>query len=133
MRVKLIHTWFSPSEVEKIDKIRTRSGVRFRPGVHDMPDGLFPFLPPTALVLEPPKDKEIEAKPFQFGDNDYHDERREMDHERAVADEEAMLLEEAEALRKSAQRKVILSKARAVKKAKAEARQEVLDAIPSAE
>lgn len=51
MKVKLIKRWFAPTVSKQVNAIYTTSGMRYRPGVHEMPEALRPFLPKTAVVL----------------------------------------------------------------------------------
>jgi hypothetical protein len=52
--------WFAPSEARK-DAVRSISGQRFKPGVHEVPDELLAKLPKTAKILT---NKELKAKAY---------------------------------------------------------------------
>lgn len=79
MLVKFQSTWFAPSEIVVVDKIRKISGQRFRKGIHEIPDELVGLLPKTATVIK--KDEEVVVeKEVQSTDlKDYDTERKAMD------------------------------------------------------
>lgn len=77
--VKLINNWFAPSEVLKIDKIRSFSGQMFERGVREIPDELIEFLPKYAVILDKKPDPVVEDKPVET--------LRDFDMERAAADD----------------------------------------------
>lgn len=52
MLVELKQAWFAPTAAVMKDKIQSISGRRYKKGVHEMPDSLFPALPSDAVVLE---------------------------------------------------------------------------------
>ena len=55
MKVKFADGWFAPSPRVKVDSLRYRSGKRYQAGEYEIPDDLFDDLPPSAIILEPPK------------------------------------------------------------------------------
>ena len=73
--------WFAPTEAVK-DAVRSISGRRFKPGVHDVPDELLDKLPSTAKVLS---NKEVKAKAVK-ADVKVPDTLKEFDALRANSD-----------------------------------------------
>ncbi len=119
MKIEIHQNWFAPSPRLQVDDIRFRSGKRYRPGVHDMPDHLFEFLPSTVTILEPPKDMSADESFKPMKKRDLLKEQADQLPSRAL-DQYQELHDEAEKNRKEA-RKAILAKAREVKaKKKAE-------------
>jgi len=60
MLVKLKNTWFAPTDVVQKDKIQSVSGRRYKPGVHEVPDNLKPYLPPSAEIVKDIPEEKIE-------------------------------------------------------------------------
>lgn len=58
MRVKLTANWFAPTEIVKVDKIRSMGGQRFKKGEHEFPDEWKDVLPKSAIILVGPVEKE---------------------------------------------------------------------------
>lgn len=109
MKIKLVNNWFAPGSEWVVDKLRTFSGRRYAAGVHIVPDSLFEHLPKSAVVLEQPAEKEVEAEipvPVARGES-----LKDFDGERAAA------MVEADVQNKTHDN---LAKARAAKKAKAQ-------------
>ena len=63
MKVKFEATWFAPGDVEKVDKLRIRSGQRFKRGIQEVPDSLKPYLPKSCTILEDTYVAPVEEKP----------------------------------------------------------------------
>ena len=114
MKVELKRAWFAPTEVTKLDKLRSTSGMRVRQGTHDLDDSLFDALPSDALVdgvpvremrkagVRPgaavagdpiPVPKPHTEKPAEDEGNPLHD----ADPERAASDAEVAIREKAAA------------------------------------
>jgi len=95
MQVKFVTTWFAPTDVRNPDKIRSISGRRFKPGVHEVPEGLRDFLPASAKIVEEEvKEPDVDEVSIQ-----------DLDPERAASDAYVAVQEEAEANRQDAKRK----------------------------
>ena len=97
MLVKLKNSWFAPSEkVEYAKGLNLSvSGRRYKKGVHEMPEHLRDFLPPSAEIMDkaPEKKKETEV------------DVEALDLARLDSDRHAALLEEADATLKSYKKK----------------------------
>lgn len=112
MLVEFHKTWFAPSEPEKVDAVRVFSGRRFQKGVHEVPEELRAYLPKFCKILdEETVEEEVQEQEFDY---------RELDLERASADEMAKALEQAKQDEEERQARVNkqLAKAREAKKAK---------------
>ena len=90
MLVKFKYPWFAPSAVERVDKLRVRSGQRFDVGVHEVPEKLKDVLPSSAEIVDKRPKEEVEEQSHNLQD---------YDAERADADEFAKMVEEAEETR----------------------------------
>ncbi|MEK9753369.1 MAG: hypothetical protein VW338_09180 [Rhodospirillaceae bacterium] len=90
MKVIFRNNWFAPSPVEVLDKIRTRAGRMFRKASEPqhVPDNLFPYLPKSAKVIEPPVNvpKMPDKKPVEPVASGKVESRVEHDMERAAAE-----------------------------------------------
>tara|TARA_R100000781_G_scaffold87375_2_gene53767 strand:- start:13121 stop:13450 length:330 start_codon:yes stop_codon:yes gene_type:complete len=51
-RVLLRRTWFAPTDVVKVDRLRTMAGHRFRRGEQDIPEEYMDYIPSDAEVLD---------------------------------------------------------------------------------
>ena len=109
MKVKFKNAWFAPQAEYRKDAKRTFSGQSFKPGEQIVPDSLYPFLPKSARVIEPPKSiaaaKEIPVPP--------EPSLKDFDNDRAALMDEAVV--------QNAQHDG-MAKARAARKAKADKR-----------
>jgi hypothetical protein len=124
MKVDLKQTWFAPTDIEKIDRLRTRGGVRYRAGEHELPDHLYKYLPSRTKILVPPANMDAtDWKPTLKRDVEEAANLEGMENlEKRAAEEYQRLHDEAEATRKAA-RAEVLEKARAAKAAKKAARE----------
>ncbi len=97
MRVLLKATWFAPTEVKKLDRIRSISGKRYRKGEQEIPDELREFLPKDAIILgEETMVFDREASPDTFSEFNKMNELHALDLDRAAAEAEEKVRTEAE-------------------------------------
>ena len=130
MKIKLSQPWFAPSENHQVDDIRSRSGQRYQPGEHEVPDNLFDKLPSRTVVLIPPKDMSVQSPFVAITKRDLLKELSDQTTSRSM-DQYQELHNEAELNRKEA-RKVILAKARAAKAKKKAENEATAEAEPVA-
>jgi hypothetical protein len=102
MIVKLKNSWFAPSAKFIPDKLRVFSGKRFKAGEQVIEDGLFDFLPKSAVVIEGPSEKAIEKEvpvPVEPSLKDYDMERAAAEKEMEVQNDNHARMEKARAAR----------------------------------
>ena len=76
MRVKLVATWFAPTEPVHVDKLRSMSGQRFKQGEHTFPDEWKGILPSSAVILEGPVEKTSPIPEEKPSLKDFDEERQ---------------------------------------------------------
>lgn len=67
MLVIFKNTWFAPTEIVELDRIRSTSGKRYRKASEPqyVPDELFKYLPKSAVVVEGPAKGAAKSKPVK--------------------------------------------------------------------
>lgn len=115
MLVELHDPWFAPSEPRQRDKIQVISGIKYKKGIHEIPDELRDVLPSSAKILNEMPEEIVEKESDDL--KDYDQERKAADALQAVievGDKAALSLKE--------RRQGQMAKARAAKKIKRDKR-----------